>query len=99
MTKKDNKEVGKQERLKEASSSSVWSEVIKPELEAQLDIISDMLITLQIETDPARNYTAGEIFIGRRLACAYLKDVINQVEVAGILQDKSDEDKAKDSFE
>lgn len=89
----------KQELLKDAAQSSVWTDIIKPELEGQLAILSDMLITLQIETDQSRNYKAGEIFIGRRLACAYLKDVINQVDTAGVLQEKSEEEKAKDSFE
>ena len=81
MTKKKIEEgKGKQERLKDAAVSSAWTEAIKPELEEALGTLSDIMITLAIETDTSRNYTAGEVFIGRRLASAYIQDVINQID-------------------
>lgn len=95
--KKIEAKKGKQELLKDASTSSAWTEAIKPELESKIDMLSDILITLKIEE--TQGYKPGEIYIARRLASAMVQNVVNDVDTAGLLQQKSDEDKQKDSME
>lgn len=95
MTKKD--QPTKQERLKDAALSAAWQDIIKGELEEAVEMLSDILITLQIEE--SKNYKPGEVYIARRLASAFIKDVINQIDTAGVLQEKTEEEKDKDSFE
>lgn len=85
------------EVLKEAAQSNIWREVIRPELEEAKAMVQDILITMEFEEKG--KYTAGEIYLGRRVAAAYLMNVINNIDKAGKENEKAPEDKKKDSFE
>lgn len=85
----------KEEVLREAANSSIWKDVIRPELVESLDTVRDILLTMSFES----KFQAGEIFVGRRMAASYLQEVISRIDNAGVKKDKDEEDKKKDSFE